>query len=163
MAGLAIILAVAATVAASGMREPRSTASWLTVTGPEGALIARWPIDEGATFVLRYRNSVYGSLAEERFVVQHGQIVLVGLAADEVAVLDEYYRTDRPARLGAGGGQRAWSAAPALQVRLRQLHVAATDLGQRTLLVPGQPAAELWRFVDDRSPTVTLSVEGGSG
>jgi hypothetical protein len=161
--GLAIILAVAATVAVSGTRAPRPAMSWLTVTGPDQVLIARSPIEQGGAFVLRYRNSLYGSLAEERFVMQHGEMVLVGLAADEVAVLDEYYHTDRPPRRSAGGGQRAWSAAPALQVRLRQLHVAATDLGRRTLLVPGQPAVELWRFVDDRSPTVTLSVEGGSG
>ncbi len=157
--GLAIIFAVAVTVATVGTRESRSAASWLTVTGPDRAIVVRWPVDEGATFVLRYRNSLYGSLAEEHFVVQSGEMVLVSLAADEVAVLDEYYRTNAPARRGPESGERTWSAGPAQAVRLPALHVAATDLGRRTLLIPGRPAVELWRFVDDRRPTVTLRVE----
>lgn len=159
-AGLAITLALAGTVAASDAAAGRPATMWLTARGPDEALIARFPMAQGATFVLRYRNSLYGSQAEEHFVVQSGELALVGLAADELAVLEEYYRINEPTRRGASGAERAWSASPALEVRLRELHMAATDLGRRTLLVPGAPAVELWRFVDDRSPTVTLRVEG---
>jgi hypothetical protein len=177
---LAITLVLLTTVAASGPGDRSSTIApaardgpaasdeptasipptvWLAVRGPDGVLIARVALSEGDTVALRYRNSLYGSIAEERFVVERDELVLVSLAAQELALLDEYYRIAGPARRDDSGGGLGWSARPEQAVRLRELHVAATDLGRRTLIVPGLPPLELWRAVDDRRPTVTLALE----
>jgi hypothetical protein len=42
---------------------------------------------------------------------------------------------------------------------LGTLSIAATDLGERTLLVPGEPPLELWRLVGDGDPFVVLGIE----
>ena len=131
----------------------------LIVSGPDGAVLASLPLADGG-FTLRYRNSVYRSTAEEHYaVVPDGRIELRSLAADELAVLEEYYAIDEPARPSRSGA-RAWTAEPARPVVLDDLIVAATDLGRRTLLIDGQPALELWRLVRDESPSVHLSVAG---
>jgi hypothetical protein len=115
-------------------------------------VIARVALPESGEFALRYRNSLYRSIAEERFnVTDDGRIMLTALAADELAVLEEYYAIDEPA-IEAGGGARQWVAPPAQTVELRSLRVAA-------LLVKGHPPMELWRFVDDADPSVLLEVE----
>jgi hypothetical protein len=145
-----------ASTASTGSIPPTA---WLAVRGPDDVLIARAPLSEGATVALRYRNSLYRSIAEERFAVERGELVLVSLAAQELAVLEEYYRIAGPARRDDGRGELGWSARPEQMVRLQELRVAATDLGRRTLIVPGLPPVELWRVVDDRRPTVTLTVE----
>jgi len=129
----------------------------LVVRGPDDAVIARVPLPD-ARFTLRYRNSLYGSLAEERYVATDDRrIVLDGLAADELAVLEEYYGIDEPARRSTAG-DRAWVAEPARPVVVPDLTIAATDLGRRTLLVEGHEPIELWRVVDDASPSVELEV-----
>jgi hypothetical protein len=131
----------------------------LIVRGPDGAVLARMPLPDGG-FTLRYRNSVYRSTAEEYYAVAPaGLIELRSLAADELAVLEEYYAIDEPARPSTSGA-RAWTAEPGRPVRLASLIVAATDLGRRTLLIDGQPALELWRLVRDESPSVHLSLDG---
>ena len=129
----------------------------LIVRGPDGTVLARMPLADGG-FTLRYRNSLYRSTAEEHYAVApEGMIELRSLAADELAVLEEYYAIDEPARPSQSGG-RAWTAEPARPVTIASLIVAATDLGRRTLLIDGQPELELWRLVRDDSPSVQLSV-----
>jgi len=72
-------------------------------------------------------------------------------------VLEEYYAIDDPARR-SHTGDRPWVADPAHPVIVDRLTVAATDLGRRTLLVEGREPIELWRLVDDASPSVHLEV-----
>jgi hypothetical protein len=153
IAGLAILAALAPVTltAAAASADPT-----LVVRGPDDRVLAELRLADGS-FTLRYRNSLYRSLAEERYVVDPaGRIRLVGLAADELAVLEEYYAIDRPAWRADGSAARPWRADPAREVIIETLIVAATDLGQRTLLVEGAAPLELWRLVDDRSPSVEL-------
>ena len=157
--GLAILLTIATTVAAASPTEQLHGTFWLAARRADGTLIARSQVREGDTFVLRYRNSLYRSLAEERFTARDGRLELVSLAADELAVLEEYYQIAGRARRVRNDGLRAWSASPALPVSVSELHIAATDLGQRTLVLPGRADVELWRTVDDHRPTVTLRLE----
>jgi hypothetical protein len=132
----------------------------LTVRDADGALLASVPLPADRGFALRYRNSLYGTLAEERFVVaEQGQLRLVELAADQLAVLEEYYAVTEPAIRAPRGSRRAWVAAPARTVELVELTIAATELGERTLLVPGRSPLPLWRLVE-ADPTVVLRVEG---
>jgi hypothetical protein len=131
----------------------------LTVRDGDGAVLARIPLPADQGFTLRYRNSLYGTLAEERFVVaEHGQMRLVELAADQLAVLEEYYAVTHATR-APRGSRRAWVAGPATAVELDELSIAATDLGERTLLVAGRSPLPLWQLVED-DPTVVLQVEG---
>jgi len=128
----------------------------LVVRGPDDRVLAELRLPD-RTFTLRYRNSVYRSIAEEHFVVDgSGRIELKGLAADELAVLEEYYAIDSPAWRAGPGAIRTWRADPARRVNIETLIVAATDLGQRTLLVDGEAPLALWRLVGDRSPSVEL-------
>jgi hypothetical protein len=155
IAGLAILatLAPLTLTAAAASADQR-----LVVRGPDDRVLAEFPLPDRA-FTLRYRNSLYRSLAEERYVVDSvGRIHLVGLAADELAVLEEYYAIDRPAWRADGSARRTWLADPAREVTIENLIVAGTDLGRRTLLVDGAAPLELWRLVDDRSPSVELEV-----
>jgi hypothetical protein len=150
--GMALILLVPIAAFGGASREPT-----LVVHGSDGSVLARLPLPDGA-FTLRYRNSVYRSTAEERFVVDgDGQIRLDGLAADELAVLEEYYVIGEPARRATRG--RGWVARPQHPVVVERLTVAATDLGQRTLLVAGHEPLELWRLVEDTAPSVHLEVD----
>jgi hypothetical protein len=131
----------------------------LAVRDADGALLARIPLGTGQGFALRYRNSLYGTLAEERFVVaEQGRMRLVELAADQLAVLEEYYAVTQAQRTPQGS-RRAWVAGPATAVELDELSIAATDLGERTLLVDGRAPLPLWRLVEE-DPTVVLRVEG---
>lgn len=132
----------------------------LVVERLDGGELARLPVADGPV-AMSYRNSLYGTIAEERFVVtSSGQLRLVELAADQRAVLEEYYQIDEAAVASPEGDRRRWQAPPADPLLLSELAVAATDLGERTLLVPGHPPLELWRLVDDAAPTVVLRIEG---
>jgi hypothetical protein len=155
LVGLAILapLLVLPVVAMAGSRAGPT----LVVRGPDGTTIASLELPDGR-FTLRYRNSLYRSLADENYAVtSDGRIRLISLAADELAVLEEYYAIDDPAH-GVETGPRAWQATPARPVVIERLTVAATDLGQRTLLVDGEAPLELWRLVDDGEPSVHLDV-----
>ena len=155
IAGLAILAALGplTLTAAAAHADPI-----LVVRGPDDRVLAELPLPDH-TFTLRYRNSLYRSLAEERYVVATtGRIELFGLAADELAVLEEYYAIDRPAWRAEGGVARTWRADPAREVSIETLIVAGTDLGQRTLMVDGSAPLALWRLVSDRSPSVELNV-----
>lgn len=160
--GLAIIAILAAATVALGTVAAAGTTvgadPMLIVRGPDERVLARVALPDG-WFTLRYRNSLYGSLAEERYEVgPRGELTLVELAADELAVLEEYSSIDGAAERTVGA-DRAWRADPALDVRLEQLVVAATDLGERTLVVAGADALALWQLVADADPSVRLTVE----
>lgn len=153
IAGLAILVTVAPLTLTAGAARADPI---LVVRGPDDRVLAELRLPDG-TFTLRYRNSVYRSIAEEHYVVDAlGRIELVGLSADELAVLEEYYAIDRPAWSAGHGAIRPWRADPARRVNIENLIVAGTDLGQRTLLVEGETPLALWRLVDDRSPSVEL-------
>jgi hypothetical protein len=155
----AALLAGAVLVAGAVAGTVDSRGPALAVRDADGALLARIPLPADQDFALRYRNSLYGTLAEERFVVaERGQMRLVELAADQLAVLEEYYAVRHAVR-APWGSRRAWVAGPATAVELDQLSIAATDLGERTLLVAGRWPLPLWRLVDD-DPTVVLQIEG---
>lgn len=123
----------------------------------DGSVLVSLPVPDGR-FALSYRNSLYGSLAEERFVVaDDGELRLQSLAADELAVLEEYYAIDTPASRAEPDDRRDWMAKPAAPVALARLTIAATDLGQRTLIIPGHEPIELFELVDG-DPAVILEV-----
>ncbi len=134
----------------------------VTVRDDGGALLARVPLSAGS-FAVSYRNSLYGTLAEERYRVQDGgRFGLVELAADQLAVLEEYYAVPGPVHAAPGGDRRNWVAQPAGRPVFGDLSIAATALGERTLLVPGQPPVPLAPLVTANGPadvTVVLDVE----
>ncbi len=49
-----------------------------------------------------------------------------------------------------------WTANPAHVPPIERLTIAATDLGERTLVVPGHPPLDLTLLVDDGAPSVAL-------
>ena len=155
---LAIAIASTLLVVAAAGAVGRDAQRSLVVSLPDGTEVARLALPDDGSFGLRYRNSLYGTLAEERFTVTaSNELRLVRLTADQLAVLEEYYAIDEPAR--RSNGAHAWTADPAHVPVIRELRVAATDRGERTLLVEGAPPMELWRFVDDATPSVLLSVD----
>jgi hypothetical protein len=118
----------------------------------------------GDRFAVSYRNSIYGTLAEERYkVLPDRRYRLVEIAADQLAVLEEYYAAPGAPRRAAEPDRREWVAPPdpATPVIFEALSIAATDLGERTVHVPGEPPLELWRLVEDRNPFVALHIEKG--
>lgn len=163
-AGLAIVLALA-TIAASasvlsalGRGDARDMLV-VVVRATDGTILARVPLPVTGGFALRYRNSVYGSFAEERFTATpDGRFWLQELAADELAVLEEYYAIPGPAERATAGDQRTWRARPADTSAFERLTIAATRLGERTLLVPGREDVALWRLID-REPIVVIDLE----
>ena len=155
--GLAIAIGVtaAAAVGVAWAAGSAATGPSLTVRLPDGTVLDRVTLPADGGFTLRYRNSLYGSIAEERFIVDGARLRLVQLAADELPVLEEYYAIDRPARRAPAGDARVWTAEPAQRVALDSLTVAATDRGERTLVVGGS-TVELWRLVDDGAASIVL-------
>lgn len=147
-----------AVVATAGEPTPPGTA--VTVRGPDGDLLASVPLTADR-FSVGYRNSVYRTLAEERYVVHpDGRFEVVQLAADQVAVLEEYYAVVSRPLAAPAGDRRAYVAPPdpARPPVFDELSIAATDLGERTLYVPGEEPVALWRLVED-DPTVILQIE----
>ncbi|MBO0680883.1 hypothetical protein JRC04_25735 [Mycolicibacterium sp. S2-37] len=113
-------------------------------------------------FAIGYRNSLYGTWAEERYAVQpDGSYTLVQIAADQLALLEEYYSLPGAPRPADPADRRDWIADPdpGRPGKFTDLSLAATDLGQRTLLVPGNPPLELWTLVDDDRPFVVLTLK----
>lgn len=159
IAGLAVAAAMLAPMAGDAIGAARDHRVMLVSDG-SGSVLLRLPLGDEAGFRLQYRNSIYRSPAEERFAVTpDGRMQLVGLAARELAVLEEYYIIEGPARRDPHG--LGWKSTPSEPLVLERLQVAATDLGERTLLIDGQPPVQLWRLVDDRSPSVLLEVASG--
>lgn len=151
---IAVVVGLLTGTAVAGGGAPAT----LRVALPDGRLLTRVPLPEDGSLALRYRNSLYGTIAEERFeATADGRLRLVGLGAEQLAVLEEYYAIDTPARRVAGS--LGWSADPAHVPVIETLRIAATDRGERTLHVAGQPPIELWRLVPDAAPSVLLSLE----
>jgi hypothetical protein len=155
------VRALAAAVLAAGLLTAGCAAPGpsVTVRDAGGALLARVPVPGGA-FAVSYRNSIYGTLAEERYRVRDGgRFGLVELAADQLAVLEEYYAVPGPVAAAPGGDRRNWLAQPNGAPVFADLSIAATALGERTLLVPGHPPVPLPPLVADAEATVVLDVE----
>lgn len=168
MAGLVIVVVAVLAVAAAAIvlgrigsppaaSDGSATAWQLVVRGADDRTLLSVPLPD-ARFSLRYRNSVYASMAEERFTVgSDGRMELVALAADEQAVLAEYYAT-AGLRRAAPGDARRWVAEPDTALRLARLPLAATEHGRRTLLV-GEQEIPLWPLTAGGTATVVLEVE----
>lgn len=142
--------AVAVAEAGSGL--------WVVVRDAAGTELARAALPPTHSFALRYRNSLYHSVAEEHFAIGHGRLRLVELRAEELAVLEEYY-----AAFGAlpasGVSTMTWSVEVERAPIGLPLHVRATELGRRTLLA-GDDEIALWQLVAGSDDTlVVLSVE----
>jgi len=157
LAGLAVV-ALLALAMASAVAMARDGTRWVVVRDAAGVELARTALPPSNEFALRYRNSVYESIAEEHFRVVGGHLRLAELAADELAVLEEYYTAVGAVHNEAGAG-RTWRVAVERPSIALPLHVQATALGERTLLVAESEIA-LWRLVAGRDGTlVVLSVE----
>jgi hypothetical protein len=131
------------------------------VISNNGGELARIPLS-GDTFAVSYRNSIYGTVAEERYTVQgDGSYRLGQLAADQLAVLEEYYAVPGAPSAAGDGDRREWVAEPdpARPAEFRGLSLAATDLGRRTVHVSGAPPLELWKLVEDSDPFVVLALK----
>jgi hypothetical protein len=158
----AVVAGIAIVLPGSGPRpsalEAPAGAWQLVVRDAGGRVVLLAPLPDG-DFALRYRNSLYGTTAEERFAVaDDGELRLVELAADQAAVLDEYYAVGRPPRPSGAGDPRQWRAPPAAELSLAQLSLAATQHGRRTLVVEGL-AVPLWPLATPTDPSLTLVAE----
>lgn len=138
---------------------PAPTRTVVSVRDPGGARLAQVPLG-GEGFAVSYRNSIYGTLAEERYrVAADRRFALVELAADQLAVLEEYYAVPGPVRHAPFPDRRDFVARPARPAEFAALAVAATALGERTLHVPGHAPVPLAPLAPAADPTVLLVVE----
>lgn len=88
-----LTIAIVVIVALTSRPAERGAPATLVVSAYDGSPLARVTLLADGEFTLRYRNSIYGSLVDEEFVITaEGRMRLTGLAADELAVLEEYYR-----------------------------------------------------------------------
>ena len=160
LAGLAVAALLAGATAVAAMSAHDDGTRWIVVRDRAGAELARAAISSDG-FALRYRNSVYESIAEERFEFAGGRLHVVELRAEELAVLEEYYMAVGATRSGSSSDLtwRIGVERPSIALPLR---VQATSLGQRMLLT-ADGEIPLWRLVADRDDTlVILTVEGRS-
>ena len=157
LAAVLIGAVVAATTAGLAGDDGRA----VVVRTPDGEVVASVPLT-GDRFAVSYRNSVYTTLAEERYrVLPDGRFELVELAADQVAVLEEYYAVPGAPRPAPPGDRRHHVAEPdpARPAVFDVLNIAATDLGERTLHTPGTDPVPIWRLLTREDPTVLLEIE----
>lgn len=155
LAGLAVVILLLGLTAAVAARDGGER--WIVVRDATGGELARAMLPASGEMAMRYRNSVYESLAEEHFQVAGDHLRLVELRAEELAVLEEYYTAVGASRSPPMGDWRIAVERPPIALPLR---VQATELGQRTLLTEAGEI-ELWRLVAGRDDTVViLSVEG---
>ena len=153
-------LLAAGGIAAAAGEEPRAATRTLTISNDDGEL-AGVPL-AGGTFAVSYRNSIYGTVAEERYEVQpDGSWRLVQLAADQLAVLEEYYAVPGVPERAPATDRRTWTVSPDPDrpAVFTHLSIAATDRGQRTLHVEGAAPLQLWTLVDDDAPFVALEIK----
>jgi len=165
-AGVAVGLAGALALG-PGVLTPDAEGGAAATAGPvvvvvdgSGDVLEKVPLG-GGRFAVSYRNSIYGTLAEERYEVgADGRFALVEIAADQLAVLEEYYGVPGAPHRTTGTDRRTWAVDPdpTRPVVFERLSIAATDLGERTLHVPGYPPVALWRLVDE-NPTVVLDIK----
>lgn len=159
LAGLAVVVLLATVTAGAVAMARDGGARWVVVRNGAGTELARAAISPSNAFALRYRNSVYKSLAEEHFQVKGDHLRLVELRADELAVLEEYYIAVGAVR-GGPNSSLTWSISVERPPIALPLRVQATALGERTLLTAEKEIA-LWRLVAGRDDTlVILTIEG---
>lgn len=152
-------------IAMPGPSAAEESATQIVIRGQDGSVLARAPLGgavDGASFSVSYRNSIYGTLAEERYaVLPDGRFRLVQIAADQLAVLEEYYALATPPRRADTADRRTWVAVPDPDqpAVFKALSIAATDLGERTVHIPGQKPIVLWQLAADTTPFVVLDIE----
>jgi hypothetical protein len=157
LAGLAVVVLLVGLTAAVAARDGGER--WIVVRDGTGAELTRAVLSASGEMAMRYRNSVYESLAEEHFQVDGDHLRLVELRAEELAVLEEYYTALGASRSPPLGEWRIAVERPPIALPLR---VQATELGQRTLLTEAGEI-ELWRLVAGRDDTVIILSVDGSG
>lgn len=128
-AALGLLCAGAGTAAATA-REPG--AGQVVVRGEDRRVVARAPLPPSGRFALTYTHSYYGQPAEETFQVEGDAFRLVAVASPSEAVLD-YYALDGQRSRDEGRWLLRTSGTPALEA----LPLVATDVGRRTLVLPG--------------------------
>lgn len=142
---------------ASGDTHGRS----IVVTDDDGDVLATVAL-EGDSFAVSYRNSIYQTKAEERYDVRpDGSFHLVQIAAEQLAVLEEYYAVPGAPHKAPAADRRQWvvDPDPAYPATFTSLSIAGTDLGERVLHVPGQKSVALWRLVPDSDPYLTIDIK----
>lgn len=133
----------------------------VVVAGDDGEVLATVPL-HGDSFAVSYRNSIYQTKAEERYDVRSdGSYRLVQIAAEQLAVLEEYYGVPGAPHRAPPDDRRQWvvDPDPAHPAVFTDLSIAATDLGERVLHVPGSDPVALWRLVDDSDPYLTIDIK----
>lgn len=158
--GMLVAAGLAYPHGADASRQSGTSSGSIVISNDAGEL-ARVPLN-GDTFAVSYRNSIYGTRAEERYAVQpDGTYRLVQIAADQLAVLEEYYAVPGAPVPADPTDRREWVVEPdpAHPAEFTALSLAATNLGERTLHVPGSPPLELWTLVNDRKPFIVLHLE----
>lgn len=133
----------------------------VVVMDDDGDALATIPL-EGDSFAVSYRNSIYQTMAEERYDVRpDGSYRLVQIAAEQLAVLEEYYGVPGAPHRADEDDRRQWVVPPdpAHPAVFTDLSIAATDLGERALHVPGSEPVQLWRLVEDGDPYVTIDIK----
>ena len=155
-------VAVVAVAGVSGLgsalaSSPEPDGLAVVVRSEGGEVLAEVPVP-GHRFAVSYRNSIYQSLAESRYrALPSGRFRLVQIAADQRAVIEEYYAIPGPTR-ALNADRRTWVTPPERPMTFSELTIAATDLGERTLHVPGHAPVRLWRLVEE-NPIVVLDLE----
>ncbi|MCY7288021.1 MAG: hypothetical protein LH624_07160 [Cryobacterium sp.] len=132
----------------------------IVIRDSNGAALTTLPLN-GTSFALRYRNSIYHTMAEERFeVLPDGSFRLVQIAADQLAVIEEYYVVSEPAVIAESTDRRRWvvPSDPDRQSEFAHLSVSGTDLGERTVLIPGSEPVALWKLTQNDHPFLDLSI-----
>lgn len=132
----------------------------IVIRDSDGAALATLPLN-GTSFALSYRNSIHHTMAEERFeVLPDGSFRLIQIAADQLAVLEEYYVASEPAVTAESADRRNWVVPPDpdRQSEFAHLSVSGTDLGRRTLIIPGSKPVALWKLTQNDRPFLDLSV-----
>ncbi|MBG6189600.1 hypothetical protein IWX64_000520 [Arthrobacter sp. CAN_A212] len=142
---------------ASGQDDSRRS---IVITNDDGGLAT--VALPGDTFAVSYRNSLYGTLAEERYtVLPDGSFRLDQIAADQLAVLEEYYGVPGAPTPADPTDRRKYVVDPDPEhpAVFNDLSIAATDLGERTLHLPGAAPVSLWSLVDDDQPFILLDIK----
>lgn len=163
---IAIVVVCCAALAALGVTlaspgEDAEGRSVVVTDDDDGDALATIPL-EGDSFAVSYRNSIYRTLAEERYEVQaDGSYQLVQIAAEQLAVLEEYYGVPGAPRRAPEGDRRRWVVAPdpTRPAVFTDLSIAATDRGERVLHVPGSEPVALWRLVEDSDPYLSIDIK----
>ena len=100
LAGLAVAVLLAGATAVAAVSAHDDGTRWIVVRDRASVELARAAISSSDGFALRYRNSVYESIAEEQFEIDGGRLHVVELRAEELAVLEEYYTAVGATRSG---------------------------------------------------------------